>query len=85
MKLQKIAIRFAVAAAVFGFLSIATNGPVRGAEPEAKPVPFEVGFGERDITPPAGLPMWGYGARHDMLVAGGARSAVCQGGRDSGG
>jgi hypothetical protein len=26
---------------------------------------FRVGAGERDITPPAGIPMWGYGARHD--------------------
>ena len=27
--------------------------------------PFRAGAGESDITPPAGLPMWGYGARHD--------------------
>ena len=27
---------------------------------------FRVGAGEKDITPPAGIPMWGYGARHDM-------------------
>jgi hypothetical protein len=26
---------------------------------------FRVGAGEKDITPPAGIPMWGYGARHD--------------------
>lgn len=31
---------------------------------------FRVGAGERDITPPAGLPMWGYGARHDMVSQG---------------
>jgi neutral ceramidase len=27
---------------------------------------FRAGAAERDITPPAGVPMWGYGARHDM-------------------
>src|SRR3954451_3682741 len=31
---------------------------------------FRCGAGQRDITPPAGLPMWGYGARHDMLSEG---------------
>lgn len=31
---------------------------------------FRVGFGESDITPPPGLPMWGYGARHDKLSEG---------------
>src|SRR5271167_501252 len=31
---------------------------------------FRVGAADRDITPPAGLPMWGYGARHDMLSQG---------------
>ena len=31
---------------------------------------FRVGFGERDITPPPGLPLWGYGARHDKLAVG---------------
>lgn len=31
---------------------------------------FEVGFAERDITPQARLPMWGYGARRDALAEG---------------
>jgi hypothetical protein len=31
---------------------------------------FRAGSGESDITPPAGIPMWGYGARHDMLSEG---------------
>ncbi len=31
---------------------------------------FRAGAGEKDITPPAGVPMWGYGARHDMLFPG---------------
>lgn len=31
---------------------------------------FKVGYAERDITPPAGLPMWGYGARHDLPATG---------------
>jgi hypothetical protein len=31
---------------------------------------FRVGAGEADITPPPGMPMWGYGARHDALSQG---------------
>lgn len=31
---------------------------------------FEVGFAKRDVTPPKATPMWGYGARHDMLSQG---------------
>jgi neutral ceramidase len=31
---------------------------------------FQVGAAEKDITPPAGVPMWGYGARHDALCEG---------------
>jgi hypothetical protein len=31
---------------------------------------FKVGFAKRDITPTAAMPMWGYGARHDMLSQG---------------
>lgn len=31
---------------------------------------FTAGSAERDITPPAGLPMWGYAARHDAVATG---------------
>jgi hypothetical protein len=31
---------------------------------------FRAGAAEKDITPPAGIPMWGYGARHDKLSEG---------------
>jgi hypothetical protein len=31
---------------------------------------FKVGVGKRDITPQEPVPMWGYGARHDMLSQG---------------
>jgi neutral ceramidase len=31
---------------------------------------FRVGAAEKDITPPPGIPMWGYGARHDQLSEG---------------
>ena len=31
---------------------------------------FQVGTADRDITPPTGIPMWGYGARHDQLSDG---------------
>jgi len=27
---------------------------------------FKAGFAKVDITPPSGIPMWGYGARHDL-------------------
>jgi hypothetical protein len=50
--------RLALASA---FLGIVVNSAVAADEPAG----FRVGAAERDITPPAGLPMWGYGARHD--------------------
>jgi hypothetical protein len=31
---------------------------------------FRVGAADKDITPPPGIPMWGYGARHDKLSEG---------------
>jgi hypothetical protein len=31
---------------------------------------FKAGAARRDITPKEGVPMWGYGARHDMLSGG---------------
>ena len=31
---------------------------------------FRVGAADKDITPPPGIPMWGYGARHDLLSQG---------------
>lgn len=36
----------------------------------AQAADFKAGYAERDITPPEGLPMWGYGARHDMPSTG---------------
>ncbi len=53
----------------------------------SKSVEFRVGFGERDITPPPGLPLWGYGARHDKPALGKldslfAKAIVIQAGKD---
>jgi Neutral/alkaline non-lysosomal ceramidase, N-terminal len=31
---------------------------------------FQVGAADKDITPPPGIPMWGYGARHDKPAEG---------------
>ena len=31
---------------------------------------FRAGAADKDITPPPGIPMWGYGARHDMPCTG---------------
>lgn len=52
------------------WLAMALSGvsTVRGAESDS--TAFRVGAGDKDITPPAGVPMWGYGARHDMLSQG---------------
>ncbi len=35
----------------------------------AEPV-FKAGYAQIDITPPPGIPMWGYGARHDLPAKG---------------
>jgi neutral ceramidase len=44
---------------------------VLGALPSAADEPsFKVGYAQRDITPQAPTPMWGYGARHDALSQG---------------
>jgi hypothetical protein len=43
--------------------------PSRGAV-AAETAGFRAGAGEIDITPPSGIPMWGYGARHDALSQG---------------
>jgi hypothetical protein len=60
-------------------------GPIEAVA--ADPAAFRCGAGERDITPPAGLPMWGYGARHDLLSEGTldplmAKAVVIAGGND---
>ncbi|MFI5459923.1 MAG: neutral/alkaline non-lysosomal ceramidase N-terminal domain-containing protein [Isosphaerales bacterium] len=36
----------------------------------AESTEFRAGAAEKDITPPTGIPMWGYGARHDALSEG---------------
>jgi len=88
MRLRSIALRLGVAGAiVVGSLAIRSQNFVRGAEPDSNPPTFEVGFGERDITPPPGLPMWGYGARHDFLSQGAldplfAKAVVIRAGND---
>jgi neutral ceramidase len=48
---------------------------------------FRAGAAEKEITPPSGIPMWGYGARHDMLSQGAldplmARAIVIAAGKD---
>lgn len=50
-------------------LSLCSTGN-RLAQAVADEPRFSVGFGKRDITPPVGIPMWGYGARHDALSNG---------------
>jgi Neutral/alkaline non-lysosomal ceramidase, N-terminal len=48
---------------------------------------FKAGFGQRDITPTAPMPMWGYGARHNLLSQGVleplmAKAIVIEAGKD---
>ena len=45
-------------------------GMAGGSAEEVGGEGFRVGSAEREITPPPGLPMWGYGARHDKLAEG---------------
>lgn len=47
-----------------GLAGTAQAGPVEGMSR------FRAGYAECDITPPAGLPMWGYGARHALTATG---------------
>jgi neutral ceramidase len=87
MKLRYIPALACLTVVTFGFVACGTETRARGAGPESTPPSFEVGFGERDITPPAGLPMWGYGARHDMLSQGAldplfAKAVVIRAGND---
>src|SRR3954468_14828451 len=51
-------------------VSAAMAGPAPARAGAADTGTFRCGAGERDITPPSGLPMWGYGARHDLLSVG---------------
>ncbi len=41
---------------------VAQTAPLGHAADSAS---FRVGVADKDITPPLGIPMWGYGARHD--------------------
>ena len=48
---------------VLGELPAVAMGAGEGVE-------FRAGAADKDITPPEGIPMWGYGARHDALSVG---------------
>jgi neutral ceramidase len=47
-------------------LALVSGIPINASEPPS----FLVGTAQRDITPSAPTPMWGYGARHDKLSQG---------------
>jgi hypothetical protein len=47
-------------------LAVLAVGQARAADSTE----FRAGAADKDITPPVGVPMWGYGARHDMLSQG---------------
>src|SRR5271157_1158241 len=53
-----------------GVLTVALVGYSAVAASTADGTDFRVGAADKDITPPPGIPMWGYGARHDALCEG---------------
>ena len=46
----------------FGCVWVVRNVEARSADTTE----FRVGAADKDVTPPVGIPMWGYGARHDL-------------------
>ena len=64
--------RLILGATIAALVTIATaaSSPVRAPGASAAIQGFKVGVAERDITPDAPVPMWGYGARHDRLSEG---------------
>lgn len=52
---------------LIGVVSIAAAAAAAADDSQLR---FQVGYAERDITPPPGLPMWGYGARHALPATG---------------
>lgn len=53
--------------ALFGLLLLVGIGL---AQAQANRAVFKAGAARRDVTPREGVPMWGYGARHDALSQG---------------
>jgi hypothetical protein len=51
-------------------LAVALAGHLAAGRTTAETAGFRVGSARRDITPPPGIPMWGYGARHDAPCRG---------------
>jgi hypothetical protein len=54
--------------AALALLALTAVSPLR-TEAQSAAV-FKAGFARRDITPAEAVPMWGYGARHDLLSQG---------------
>src|SRR5262245_8362570 len=57
---------------ITSWLPLATSAQSGNATTPSAPngAVFKVGVGKRDITPQEAVPMWGYGARHDLLSQG---------------
>jgi len=51
-------------------LAAAMAGPAAIKTSTAASTDFRAGAADKDITPPTGIPMWGYGARHDAPSVG---------------
>ena len=51
-------------------ISLSLAALAASAQADDSNAEFQAGYADGDITPPAGLPMWGYGARHAMTATG---------------
>lgn len=52
------------------FVFVPFTRPEAGTRQDTETPVFKVGAARRDITPREAVPMWGYGARHDLLSQG---------------
>lgn len=56
--------------ALYPFCSLRADDPKSSSDAKTPATSFRAGVARRDVTPTAPMPMWGYGARHDMLSQG---------------
>jgi hypothetical protein len=59
-----------IACLIFTLITFNSTTSIYAQTSSSDATVFKVGVGKRDITPKEGVPMWGYGARHDMLSQG---------------
>ncbi|MEW6126983.1 MAG: neutral/alkaline non-lysosomal ceramidase N-terminal domain-containing protein [Acidobacteriota bacterium] len=67
---QKTLVALIIIHFIFSLIFVANTEAAFAQTKAADAAVFKVGVGRRDITPREPVPMWGYGARHDMLSQG---------------